>query len=189
MSQITYKAPVVELRSVSGLHDLDQACYGHAMSPFGPAVVVWSSGGLLALWLDALDSGEALTAVRERFAVDVSARSDKGAQQWLETVFDSTESDLAQGQALPVLVHGTPFELQVWQALCEIPHATVRSYGELATEIGRPGAARAVGSAVARNCVAFLIPCHRVVRQSGQTGQFRWGENLKRDLIAWEVGR
>ena len=189
MSRTTAKAPVVDLRSVSGSQDLDNACYGHAMSPFGPVVLVWSSGGLLALWLDALDSGEALTAVRERFAVDVSTRSDRGAERWLETVFDSTESDMSQGQALPVLVRGTPFEFQVWQALCEIPHATVRSYGELATAIGRPGAARAVGSAVARNCVAFLIPCHRVVRQSGQTGQFRWGENLKRDLIAWEAGR
>jgi len=182
-------APETRLRTVSGLDDLENACYGHGMTPFGPAVVVWSVGGLLALWLDATDCRDALTAVRERFGVDVSRRSDTDAEIWLAKVFGSGTTESIATQVLPVLVRGTPFELQVWQALCQIPYASVQSYGALALALGRPGAARAVGSAVARNCVAFLIPCHRVVRKSGQTGQFRWGEHIKRGLIAWEAGQ
>lgn len=181
------RIPMTDLRLVSGPADLENACYGHGMTAFGPAVVVWSAGGLLALWLDTSDSGDVLSAVRDRFGVDVSSRSDVAARYWLERAFGSSATVSARGDVLPVLVHGTPFELTVWRALCDIPYATVRSYGDVAKSLGRPAAARAVGSAVARNCVAFLIPCHRVVRKSGQTGQFRWGEHVKRDLIAWEA--
>ena len=82
---------------------------------------------------------------------------------------------------------GSPFQLKVWQALRDIPFGQVRSYGGLAESLGHPGAARAVGTAIAANQLAYLVPCHRVVRATGETGQFRWGAALKAQMLAWEA--
>jgi AraC family transcriptional regulator of adaptative response/methylated-DNA-[protein]-cysteine methyltransferase len=88
--------------------------------------------------------------------------------------------------AVPTDVTGTPFELKVWQALREIPYGQTRSYAEVARSVGQPRAARAVGSACARNRVAIVIPCHRVVRRGGDVGGYRWGPERKRQLLALE---
>lgn len=85
-------------------------------------------------------------------------------------------------------VHPTPFQLKVWSALLRIPAGAVTSYTALAAQIGRPSATRAVASAVARNPVAYLIPCHRVIRQMGHFGGYRWGLPRKRVMLAWEQG-
>jgi AraC family transcriptional regulator, regulatory protein of adaptative response / methylated-DNA-[protein]-cysteine methyltransferase len=87
---------------------------------------------------------------------------------------------------LSLYVRGTGFQLQVWRALLEVPPGQVTTYGRLAEALGRPGAARAVGSAVAANPVAYLIPCHRVVRASGDLGGYRWGVERKRAMLEWE---
>jgi AraC family transcriptional regulator, regulatory protein of adaptative response / methylated-DNA-[protein]-cysteine methyltransferase len=87
---------------------------------------------------------------------------------------------------LPLYVRGTDFQLQVWKSLLEVPPGDVTTYGGLAEAVGRPGAARAVGGAVAANPVAYLIPCHRVVRASGDLGGYRWGVERKRAMLEWE---
>jgi O-6-methylguanine DNA methyltransferase len=87
---------------------------------------------------------------------------------------------------LPLYVRGTDFQLQVWKSLLEVPPGDVTTYGGLAEAVGRPGAARAVGGAVAANPVAYLIPCHRVVRASGELGGYRWGVERKRAMLEWE---
>ncbi|MBT8421907.1 MAG: methylated-DNA--[protein]-cysteine S-methyltransferase, partial [Gammaproteobacteria bacterium] len=89
----------------------------------------------------------------------------------------------------PLRVAGTAFQCQVWQALCEIPAGETRTYGDLARALGRPGAARAVGSAAAANRIALLIPCHRLVLASGGSGAFRWGAERKIALLAAESGQ
>lgn len=83
-------------------------------------------------------------------------------------------------------LRGSPFQLKVWQALRDIPFGETRSYGQLAESLGHPGAARAVGTAVAANKLAYLVPCHRVVRANGETGQFRWGAERKMQILTWE---
>ncbi|MDZ4405380.1 methylated-DNA--[protein]-cysteine S-methyltransferase [Prosthecobacter sp.] len=88
---------------------------------------------------------------------------------------------------LRALVRGTPFQLRVWRALLRIPPGGMVSYGHLATAIGHQGAARAVGTAVGTNPLAYLIPCHRVIRETGVIGQYRWGHERKRALLAWEA--
>ena len=95
---------------------------------------------------------------------------------------------LASLPAAPVslYVRGTDFQLQVWRALLEVPPGELTTYGRLAEAVGRPGAARAVGAAVAANPVAYLIPCHRVVRASGELGGYRWGVERKRAMLEWE---
>jgi AraC family transcriptional regulator of adaptative response/methylated-DNA-[protein]-cysteine methyltransferase len=83
-------------------------------------------------------------------------------------------------------VRGTSFQLRVWRALLRVPPGTFVSYGQLANAAGNPRAARATGAAVACNPVAFLIPCHRVIRADGTLGGYRWGVARKRAILAWE---
>ena len=87
---------------------------------------------------------------------------------------------------LPLELRGTPFQLRVWEALREIPVGEVQSYAEVARGLGVAGGARAVAGACARNPVALLVPCHRVVPKSGGVGGYRWGERIKRWLLAGE---
>ncbi len=88
---------------------------------------------------------------------------------------------------IPLLMRGTPFQHEVWNALRKIPTGETRSYAEVAEMLGRPGThARAVGSAIAKNTIAVLVPCHRVVRSGGEVKKFRWGITRKRMLLEWE---
>lgn len=86
-------------------------------------------------------------------------------------------------------VKGTPFQLRVWRALLEIPPGSLASYGRIAAMAGNPQASRATGTAVGRNAISFLIPCHRVIRETGICGNYRWGALRKRAILAWESGR
>ena len=90
---------------------------------------------------------------------------------------------------LGLLVRGTNFQVKVWRALLQIPVGSVATYEDIATAIGAPSAVRAVGTAIGRNPVAFLIPCHRVIRTTGALGGYRWGLSRKRAMLAWETGR
>lgn len=97
--------------------------------------------------------------------------------------------DLATGRpatAPSARLSGTAFQLRVWEELRKIPRGETRTYGEIARQIGQPGAARAVGSACARNRVALVVPCHRVVRRDGEIGDYRWGSERKRRLLEIE---
>ena len=101
-----------------------------------------------------------------------------------------SEEELREGQAgdhVEVLLGGTNFQLQVWRALLEIPTGQVTSYGDIARSIGSPLASRAVGSAVGANRIAYLIPCHRVIRGTSGFGGYRWGMPRKRAMLAWEA--
>jgi len=97
------------------------------------------------------------------------------------------EHPTGPASAFRVAVTGTPFQLEVWQVLLQIPFCFSISYGELAAMVGRPDAVRAVGTAVGRNPVAYLIPCHRVVRTGGGMGGYMWGVERKRAMLAWEA--
>ncbi|WP_153800852.1 methylated-DNA--[protein]-cysteine S-methyltransferase [Foetidibacter luteolus] len=110
--------------------------------------------------------------------------------------------DLAQQNALYIFTHdwsklneiklhlkGTAFQLKVWEALLKIPMGQLATYNDVAKHISKPGASRAVGSAVGDNPVAFLIPCHRVIQSSGTLGQYHWGSNRKAAMIGWEAAK
>jgi AraC family transcriptional regulator of adaptative response/methylated-DNA-[protein]-cysteine methyltransferase len=86
-------------------------------------------------------------------------------------------------------LRGTNFQIKVWEALLRIPPGSVTTYGGIADQVGRPGATRAVGSAVGRNPVAVLIPCHRVIRKLGEFGGYRYGSARKKALLGWELSR
>ena len=94
-----------------------------------------------------------------------------------------------QPSALSLLVMGTNFQIKVWEALLKVPLGCVVTYESLAGLVGVRQAPRAVGQAVACNRIAYLIPCHRVIRKSGLIGGYRWGENRKRAILGWEAAR
>ncbi|HSP43363.1 MAG TPA: methylated-DNA--[protein]-cysteine S-methyltransferase [Luteolibacter sp.] len=88
-----------------------------------------------------------------------------------------------------MLIRGTPFQLNVWRELMDIPAGETTSYGKLAASLGRPQASRAAGTAVGANRIAWLIPCHRVLRGDGSIGGYRWGVERKQAMLAWEARR
>jgi AraC family transcriptional regulator of adaptative response/methylated-DNA-[protein]-cysteine methyltransferase len=118
---------------------------------------------------------------------DARRREDPAtATGYAERIFSPAGSG-APGVTL--LLKGTNFQLKVWQALLQIPASAATSYGALAEAIDQPTAARAVGSAVGKNPIAFLIPCHRVLRESGAFGGYRWGVARKQAMLGWEAAR
>lgn len=82
---------------------------------------------------------------------------------------------------------GTPFQQKVWQEITKIPKGQTRTYQQIANQIGRPKAVRAVANAIAANRIFYHIPCHRVIRSNGQIGEYRWGKDLKEKILRWET--
>jgi AraC family transcriptional regulator of adaptative response/methylated-DNA-[protein]-cysteine methyltransferase len=97
-------------------------------------------------------------------------------------------SDHKTGSALQLHLRGTNFQIKVWEALLNIPTGTVTTYEQIALNIGKPRAIRAVGSAVGDNPIAYLIPCHRVIRKSGEFGNYMWGSARKKAILVKEFG-
>ena len=160
--------------------------YGLGDTPFGAALVGLTDRGICHLRF--ADAGGA-TATAELIAAWPAAHlveSPGLAQQTLDTVFRDF-SGAPHAGPLSVYLRGTNFQIKVWEALLDLPAGEVTTYGALAYRIGCPGAARAVGTAVGANPLAVLIPCHRVIRESGALGGYRWGLERKQALLAREA--
>ena len=160
--------------------------YGLAPTPFGFGVIGWTQEGIVMLHLQQTAVIHASDLLTTEFPDCTFVRDDQEASALLEQVFQQGQPSDPK-PSLKLALKGSPFQLKVWQGLSDIPFGEVRSYGALAESLGHPGAARAVGTAIAANKLAYLIPCHRVVRATGETGQFRWGAELKKHMLAWEA--
>lgn len=159
--------------------------YGFGETPFGSALVVSTPRGVCHLSFVAMpDRRAALGALQRAWPEAALAEDPAGSQALLSRIFAPRR---AVDGGLSVWVGGTNFQIQVWRALLQIPFAGMLSYQQLAGAMGRPGAARAVGSAVARNRVGFLVPCHRVLRGTGEFGEYHWGTDRKAAICAWEA--
>ena len=170
----------VSLETVSASH-LQDGRRGRALTPWGMSRIVWSPSSILRWELDEKAISASWTSPSEQgLPVD-----DAGAQDCVERLLKGSKDPMIP---VSVSVCGTPFQHRVWRALLGIPRGSVTSYGRLANAVGAPGAARAVGAACAANPVALMIPCHRVVRESGDLNGYRWGVQLKGLLLAWEFG-
>jgi AraC family transcriptional regulator, regulatory protein of adaptative response / methylated-DNA-[protein]-cysteine methyltransferase len=108
--------------------------------------------------------------------------------RWAKEIVSSLEERAPRLDDLPIDVHGTEFQERVWRELRTIPYGSTRSYGEVARAIGQPGAVRAVAQACGSNHVALVIPCHRVIREDGTLGGYRWGLERKAAILAHERG-
>jgi AraC family transcriptional regulator of adaptative response/methylated-DNA-[protein]-cysteine methyltransferase len=160
--------------------------YGFAESPFGRCLIAVSPRGLCDLcFVD--DENKEATELHTHWPRAKLKRDDAVAKRFAGRIFVRPESTPAQAQSgLRAFVRGTPFQVRVWRALLRVPPGTLTSYGRLASLIGHPAAARAVGSAVGHNPLAYLIPCHRVIRETGVIGDYHWGRVRKCAMIAWE---
>ncbi len=159
--------------------------HGFAATPLGEALFGWTPRGLCHLSFVDDDAAAKLTVLRADWPAADLVRDDAGAAELARRVFPATP---APGR-LHLLLKGTNFQIKVWEALLKIPPSSLVSYGRLAGHLGMPRAARAVGSAVAANSIAWLIPCHRVIRDDGSCSNYRWGVDRKLALHAWELGR
>jgi len=157
--------------------------YGWFAGPFGKTLAMGTSTGLCAMAFSE-EMGENATwadmAGRWRDATFV--KDPDAIAPWVDAAFAQT------GESRLHLI-GAPFQIKVWEALLSIPSGHVTTYGDIAQAVGHPKAARAVGTAVGRNPVSFLIPCHRALRKSGALGGYHWGLPVKRAMLAWEAAR
>ena len=163
--------------------------YGQAPTPFGPGLIGWNAQGIVLLHLLQADDPEAREILARQYSGCTLQRADSHARELLEQAFKQEPSGEPgkPDTRLKLVLNGSPFQLKVWQGLQEIPLGHVRTYGELAEALGHPGAARAVGTALAANQLAYVVPCHRVIRASGESGQYRWGAERKAQMLAWEA--
>jgi AraC family transcriptional regulator, regulatory protein of adaptative response / methylated-DNA-[protein]-cysteine methyltransferase len=159
---------------------------GFGPSPFGDCLAAQSPRGVCHISFVDRNRKDSWDNLKELWPNALWERDDAAIQKMLGGVFTKPDKSETRGP-LKVFVKGTEFQLRVWRALLRIPAGQLTTYGQLASVVGAPAAARAVGSAVGSNELAWLIPCHRVIRQTGASGEYRWGAVRKRAMIAWEA--
>lgn len=191
------------LSSTSRLHDLMVSCeamtpgeikaggdgleitYGFAFSPFGEALVGWTKRGICHFVFSTSNRDAMQNELVAYWPNANFSRDDAQALRLLQDIFPVTPS---RG-SLHLILRGTNFQIKVWEALIHTEFGRVISYQQLAERAGCPRAQRAVGTALAANPIGFLIPCHRVIRESGDASNYRWGTERKLAMLVWEAGR
>ncbi|APZ52779.1 methylated-DNA--[protein]-cysteine S-methyltransferase [Salipiger abyssi] len=158
--------------------------WGWFDSPFGKALVMGTDKGICGMGFASEAGDEATMAdLRGRWPGADFVEDPAALASWAERAFGRTEGEV------PLFLIGAPFQIKVWEALMRIPSGHVTTYSEIAQAIGKPRAVRAVGTAVGRNPVSLIIPCHRALRKSGGLGGYHWGLPVKRAILAWEAAR
>ena len=150
-----------------------------AATPFGNCFLAKTPRGISHFSFFDDDETESLEVLANDWPKASLKRDDKLAESTVQLIFKDNAP-------MQLYLRGTEFQLKVWKALIEMPRGQLSTYGQLAKSIGVSGSARAVGNAVGRNRISYLIPCHRVIRQNGEIGGYRWGTVRKRKLIAHE---
>ena len=162
-----------------------QINFSFAESPFGNIIVASTAKGICHLAF-ADDEKEALHELQVQFPKAQFKQVVDAIQQNALFIFTQDWKNLSK---IKLHLKGTPFQIKVWEALLKIPMGDVSTYSHIASQIDNPNASRAVGSAVGDNPVAFLIPCHRVIRSTGAFGQYHWGSLRKTAMLGWEAAK
>jgi AraC family transcriptional regulator of adaptative response/methylated-DNA-[protein]-cysteine methyltransferase len=162
--------------------------YGIHSSLFGDCLLAITQRGICALtFMTDKGAGEALADLQSRWKKARLRESIQTTKPFLDQIFPSSPGD--GWRSVRLFLKGTNFQIKVWEALLRIPRGFVCSYDEIAGYLGKPTAARAVGNAVAANPVAYIIPCHRVIRKVGAIGDYRHGTTRKKAMIGWEAAQ
>lgn len=164
---------------------MEKITYGLHDTPLGEIVIAESDKGLC--WLGFMVKGykgDGFERMKEFFPNSEFIRDDKKTKQTVDQVMEAWDHDTLDDIKLDL--RGTEFQRSVWKALLQIPKGEVISYGDVANDIGKPKASRAVGSAVGENPVSLIVPCHRVVQSSGGLGNYGWGVDLKEKILQIE---
>jgi len=162
-----------------------QINYSFAETPFGNIIVASTTKGICHLAF-ADDEKDALQQLQLQFPNAQFRQVVDTIQQNALFIFTQDWKDLSK---IKLHLKGTPFQIKVWEALLKIPMGDVSTYSNIANTINNPNASRAVGTAIGDNPVAFLIPCHRVIRSTGDFGQYHWGSIRKTAMIGWEASK
>ncbi len=161
--------------------------WGVHSSPFGDCFIGLTTRGIVALQFVDIDPQPALQRLKNDWPHARFSKNEQLTDAALREIFALFTNK--QQKPLPLLLRGTNFQLRVWQALLRIPAGQISTYGQIARQLGSPGSARAVGSAIGQNPVAWLIPCHRVLRTDGGLGGYRWGEERKLAILGQEFAQ
>jgi AraC family transcriptional regulator of adaptative response/methylated-DNA-[protein]-cysteine methyltransferase len=165
--------------------------YGFHASPFGEALLIATERGLAGLAFVDEDKSQtrsdALADMQRRWPRARFVAAPERTAPLARLVFD--RADRGRERPVRLVLIGTDFEVRVWETLLKIPVGRAVSYRDIACHLGRPTAARAVGAAVGRNPISFVVPCHRVLRADGGLGGYHWGLTRKRAIIGWETGQ
>ncbi|MEE9887796.1 methylated-DNA--[protein]-cysteine S-methyltransferase [Acinetobacter nosocomialis] len=161
--------------------------YSVETSPFGDLLVVSSEKGICSVRF--VDSRENIQDIIKQYFPKAQLRNHSPI--WHQQIAQWFRQDFSEHlqQKLPLNLAGTPFQLQVWEALLTIPEGQLRTYQDIADQIGKPKAVRAVATAIGQNPIAYLIPCHRVIRATGMVGEYHWQKGRKLALLAWEMAK
>ena len=161
--------------------------WGWFDSPFGPSLVMGTDKGICGIAF-AAETGEeaAMADMLSRWPKATFVEDPMMLRPWVLSAFGAQNNELSP---TPLYLIGAPFQIKVWEALLSIPSGQVTTYSEIADAVGNPRAVRAVGTAVGRNPISWLIPCHRALRKSGGLGGYHWGLPVKRALLAYESAR
>ena len=161
--------------------------YGSHPSPFGTALVMASPHGLAGLaFADIGEEAAALADMKSRWPRATYVEDKAATADLARRVFDPAE--WRADRPLRVVMIGTDFEIRVWETLLRVPLGRATTYSDIAARLGKPSASRAVGSAVGRNPISFVVPCHRVLGKSGGLCGYHWGLTRKQAILGWEAG-
>ena len=157
--------------------------FGWFDTAFGPALAMGTDRGLCGLAFSAeMGAGAAMEDLRSRWPKATYVEAPERIAPWVTAAF------AGRGETR-LHLSGGPFQIKVWEALLRVPSGHVTTYSDIAAAIGHPSAVRAVGTAVGRNPVSWIIPCHRALRKAGGLGGYHWGLDVKRAMLAWEAAR
>jgi AraC family transcriptional regulator, regulatory protein of adaptative response / methylated-DNA-[protein]-cysteine methyltransferase len=161
--------------------------FGFHPSPFGAALILVTERGLAGLaFADPGDEWSALADMQSRWPRALYVEEPGATAPYADRIFDPATWHAEQ--PLRIVMIGSDFEVRVWETLLKLPLGKATTYSDIAAHIGRPSAARAVGTAVGRNPISFVVPCHRVLGKSGGLCGYHWGLTRKRAIIGWEAG-
>jgi AraC family transcriptional regulator of adaptative response/methylated-DNA-[protein]-cysteine methyltransferase len=161
--------------------------YGFHDCPFGRALILITSEGLAGLaFADHGKEKSALADMTARWPEATYVENQQATAAYAKRIFESER--WRPDQPLKIVFIGSDFEIRVWETLMRIPFGKASTYSDIACHIGKPKAARAVGSAVGKNPISFVVPCHRVLEKSGGLGGYHWGLTRKRAILGWEAG-
>lgn len=159
-----------------------QINYGFANTPFGKTIVASSQGNLVHISFCEKEK-DALLELAKHFPKTKFIRKPEACHNVINKYF---KKPFCIKKAALDHLKSTPFQKKVWQTLLTIPFGQTVTYGEIASKIGKPKAFRSVGTAIGRNPLAIVVPCHRVISSQGKYGMYRWGSARKQNLLEWE---
>ena len=154
--------------------------YGYGFTPFGEALIAFTKRGISYLGFIDNNKDSVFSRFKEIWEKATLIKDDKKAQDYLDNIF-------IEKKKFDLYVKGTNFQINIWKALLNIPNGTITTYQEIANSINKPKAVRAVATAIGSNHIGYLVPCHRVLAESGAMSGYRWGIERKKILIAYEA--